>query len=210
MRTYIESEDVPRKRDKEVSKQKLIEAGVEVFALRGYDAATTKEVALKAGVSEGLIHRYFQSKAGLLIAIIKSFHEEEAKCSLPVAKAGCDLETEIRALLENDIDHAKENKDFMRVAVSRSIVDPAIAKEISSDLFESKVPELALRLKDHVKQGHMKPQKDYEGVALSLLAMGFSIGFHGHVLFGIPEERSRELCRIFAKILAKGLSQEAK
>jgi hypothetical protein len=56
----------------------------------------------------------------------------------------------------------------------------------------------------------MKPQKDYEGVALSLLAMGFSIGFHGHVLFGVPEDRSRELCRLFAKVLAKGLSADTK
>ena len=46
-----------------------------VFAKRGYDAATTREVAQAAGVSEQLIQRYFGGKAGLLRAVMKNYAE---------------------------------------------------------------------------------------------------------------------------------------
>ena len=59
-----------RRRDKEATKAALLAAGVQVFAERGYDAATTREVAQAAGVNEQLIQRYFGGKAGLLLAII--------------------------------------------------------------------------------------------------------------------------------------------
>ncbi len=213
MRTYKEKETVTappekkiKKRDKDATKLALLQAGLEVFASRGYDAATTKEVALQAGVSEGLIQRYYQSKAGLLLAIIKHFQKEEEDChQLPPASSSSNLEAELRAFLEHHIDHAQENKDFMRVAVSRSIVDPDIAKEIAIHLFEGKVPALVERLESHLKKGGMAKQKDIQGIALTLLTVGFSLGFHGHILFGLPAERSRELCAIFAKILASGM-----
>ena len=69
--------------------QALLAAGVQVFAERGYDAATTREVAQAAGVNEQLIQRYFGGKAGLLLAIIERFGEEERRnCSLPPPCAG--------------------------------------------------------------------------------------------------------------------------
>src|SRR5256885_1648577 len=61
---------VARRRDKEAPKKALCAAAVEVFARSGFDGATTREVATRAGVSEGLIQRYFGGKAGLLQAIV--------------------------------------------------------------------------------------------------------------------------------------------
>ena len=43
-----------RRRDKAATQQALLTAGVQVFAARGYDAATTREVAQTAGVNEQL------------------------------------------------------------------------------------------------------------------------------------------------------------
>ena len=55
--------------------EKIIEAGLELFAQEGYAATSTNKVAKRAGVSEGLIFRHFINKEGLLKAIIK-FGEE--------------------------------------------------------------------------------------------------------------------------------------
>jgi AcrR family transcriptional regulator len=55
----------PGKRDKEKRQRSLIDAANAVFAEHGYDAATTRAVAERAGCSEGLIHRYFGGKRGL-------------------------------------------------------------------------------------------------------------------------------------------------
>lgn len=49
----------------------IIQAALELFAKEGYHATSTNKVAKKAGVSEGLVFRHFENKAGLLEAILK-------------------------------------------------------------------------------------------------------------------------------------------
>ena len=51
------------------ARAKLIAAGFRVLSERGYEAATVKEVAKEAGVNQGLVHYYFGSKDGLLLAV---------------------------------------------------------------------------------------------------------------------------------------------
>jgi AcrR family transcriptional regulator len=60
-----------RTRDRAGKKQALIDAALKLFASKGYDATTTREIAACAGCAEGLIHRYFSGKAGLLPALME-------------------------------------------------------------------------------------------------------------------------------------------
>jgi len=48
----------------------LIDSATRAFARNGFEAATTRQIAAEAGCSEGLIHRYFGGKAGLLDAVL--------------------------------------------------------------------------------------------------------------------------------------------
>jgi TetR/AcrR family transcriptional repressor of bet genes len=57
----------------EVHRRKaLIDATVETIHARGFGDATMSEIARRAGVSGGLAHHYFGSKAGLLNATMRS------------------------------------------------------------------------------------------------------------------------------------------
>jgi AcrR family transcriptional regulator len=47
----------------------LYEAALDLIAERGYEAATLREVALRAGVSPGLLYRYFPSKRSVVLAL---------------------------------------------------------------------------------------------------------------------------------------------
>ena len=78
-------EKMPRKRDKEASKQALLRAGLDVFSKYGYEASTTKMVAAEAGLNEQLITRYFGGKSGLLLAALAAFIDEEADDYYPPA-----------------------------------------------------------------------------------------------------------------------------
>lgn len=51
-------------------KEAIIEAAVELFAERGFHAASTAEVAALAGVSEGIIFYYFKNKEGILVELL--------------------------------------------------------------------------------------------------------------------------------------------
>lgn len=60
--------EVKRRRPRGEPRRLLLEAGRDVFNRKGYVSASTREIAEQAGVSETLIYRYFNTKAGL-------FHE---------------------------------------------------------------------------------------------------------------------------------------
>jgi AcrR family transcriptional regulator len=54
----------------EERRQQIVEAALRVFAARGFDAATTKDIAHEAGVTPGLIYHYFEDKRALLATIL--------------------------------------------------------------------------------------------------------------------------------------------
>ena len=50
-------------------RERIVEAATRLFAERGYAATSTREVAAAAGVSEGLIFKYYPTKRQLLEAV---------------------------------------------------------------------------------------------------------------------------------------------
>ena len=52
-------------------KKRILDTALELFAMEGYAATSTSRIAKIAGVSEGLIFRHFESKKGLLNALIE-------------------------------------------------------------------------------------------------------------------------------------------
>ena len=56
------------------AKPKIERAALEVFVDRGVDAATTKLIAARAGVSEGAIYRHWKSKDELALGLFMATH----------------------------------------------------------------------------------------------------------------------------------------
>lgn len=48
----------------------ILDAAEQVFAASGYDGAAMREIALRAGVAQGLIHYHFKTKAQLFEAMV--------------------------------------------------------------------------------------------------------------------------------------------
>jgi AcrR family transcriptional regulator len=59
-------------RDAARSREQLLAAATELFAERGYDRTTTREIGEQAGVDPALIARYFGSKTGLYLATLQA------------------------------------------------------------------------------------------------------------------------------------------
>lgn len=56
------------------AKAKIERAALTLFATRGVDGVSTREIAGAAGVSEGLIYRHFKSKDGLAAELFETIH----------------------------------------------------------------------------------------------------------------------------------------
>ncbi|MDR5762080.1 helix-turn-helix domain-containing protein [Caballeronia sp. LZ035] len=56
--------------------KEILQAGREVFAEKGYDAATSAEIAQRAGISEATVFSYFSGKRELCARVIADWYDE--------------------------------------------------------------------------------------------------------------------------------------
>lgn len=61
-----------RQRQAAARRDEILKTALGLFAERGFDATSTKQIAKEAGIAEGLIFHYFPTKAGLLTAILEN------------------------------------------------------------------------------------------------------------------------------------------
>ena len=61
------------------AKDRLYETALRLIAARGYEATTLRDVAKAAGVSVGLLYRYFPSKHAVVIALYDQLSSEYAR-----------------------------------------------------------------------------------------------------------------------------------
>jgi AcrR family transcriptional regulator len=71
-----------RRRDATRTREALVEAAVALFADRGFEGATTREIGERAGVDPALIARYFGSKAALYLEALRKEVGDEVPADL--------------------------------------------------------------------------------------------------------------------------------
>ena len=77
----IEMQTLAKEPKRERGKQRvaaLIDAGAELFAEKGYEAATMTEIAGRAGAAIGSLYQFFPSKEALAEAVFNRFAERAA------------------------------------------------------------------------------------------------------------------------------------
>jgi TetR/AcrR family transcriptional regulator len=58
-------------------RRQLLDTALDIFSRKGFDGATTKEIATAAGVTEAIIFRHFPSKQALYAAVIDDHHTND-------------------------------------------------------------------------------------------------------------------------------------
>jgi AcrR family transcriptional regulator len=190
-----------KKRDRGARERALVLAATRLFATRGFEAATTREIAAEAGCAEGLIHRYFGNKAGLLAAIIDRRASPEVESLPDQFPLTAKLEEEILQLVDWEVDHAWENRDFLRVMIPRTILDPALGQVIGRVGSAQRAEAVARRLGKH-EQSRALTREDLEALADSIAMIGFMFGFVRPVLFGEDRARAKQAAMALARLLA--------
>jgi AcrR family transcriptional regulator len=192
----------------QLRRRALVDAATAVFAEKGYDAATTREIAERSGSSEGLIHRYFGSKHGLLLAILGSKADDVMGQSAAAMPPRETLGEELEQLLCWPLDVFWEQRDFMRVCVSQSAIDAEVGRIVGERLNGSRVEFIAQRLVLHQRAGRIRADVDVAAVALSISGLNISMGFFGQVVFEIGGGRARAIALETARIMARGLAAD--
>ena len=134
-------------RDRDAKQQALIVAALKLFASKGYDATTTREIATCAGCAEGLIHRYFRSKAGLLSALIGHRISQEVADLAHHVRPAQSLKDEYLQLVDWAVEHMWADREFLRVALPRAVLDPSFGRALRRVGPQQKARAIAQRLK---------------------------------------------------------------
>ncbi|MCC9306587.1 TetR family transcriptional regulator [Kitasatospora sp. RB6PN24] len=72
----------PRRRDAARSRELLLQAAIELFADRGFDRTTTRDIGERAGVDPALIARYFGGKVQLYLAAVRAEQGDQPPADL--------------------------------------------------------------------------------------------------------------------------------
>ncbi len=194
-----------RKRDRAGKQKALLQAALRLFATKGYERTTTREIAAAAGCAEGLIHRYFKGKAGLLTALVEYHISDELMGMRQRPLSAVGLEEEFLQLVDWEIEYLWKNRDFLRVFISRGLVDPSLGGVISRAILSPRTHAVMERLKHH-RQCVSLPQEELEVLARSVGVFGFVFGFMRPVVLGQDRSQARNMAAILAAMLVRGLS----
>lgn len=191
----------PKKRDREGSTQRILQAGLEIFSEVGYDAATTKMISKRADLNESLIQRYFKSKSNLLAEVTYSCIDALSK-EKPYPPAETPQE-EIYRFLVNKLESINKNIKFFRVILSRILVDSQMGLELQkrkpSDLFFTE------RLSMFQKKGLIRADLDIGELVPLITNQSFAITITELILSNKNIESCKKQLLAFSKNLTKGI-----
>lgn len=107
----------------EQTRQRILEAALELFRAKGFAAATMREVAAAAGMATGAAYYYFASKEAIVLAFYDRAREEMAPLVDEALAGEKKLEARLRALIGMKLRYFAPNRKFLG-ALLGSAADP--------------------------------------------------------------------------------------
>ena len=197
----------PRRRNRESTQKALIVAAASVFSDKGYEGATTRAIAEAAGCSEGLIHRYFANKEGLLLAVLRTEiadNEYSPFLDLPLQTS---VEEEARQILFRSVRSMTERSELMRVVLSRVMLDPAFRSDFNRiSVRGSLAVGLEPRLRRYADAGLIDQEVDVAAAAELLISLSFQVGFVHRELHQTSSQQVQKLIEDFAVLFGRAVS----
>lgn len=104
-----------KKRDEQSARTALVEAGIKLFAEKGYASTAVREIVSLAGVTKPVLYYYFQNKEGLFRSILDSAAESQGQLlAEALGMTGTVLER-ISFLYRRIYEELAENRDLFRM-----------------------------------------------------------------------------------------------
>ena len=125
---------------------------------------------------EGLIHRYFRGKAGLLSALIRHRISKEVADLTHNVRPAQSLKEEYLQLVDWAVEHMWEDREFLRVALPRAVLDPTFGRALRQISPQPKARAIATRLKKF-KECRSLPPADLDALVQLVTVLGFMFGF---------------------------------
>jgi AcrR family transcriptional regulator len=184
----------------------ILSAAETVFSQKGYERATTREIAETADISEGTLYNYFGSKSELLSAVAQSFGDG-------IAREIADIEAEsphdmMSQLLTARLRSGRERRLLM-LFLYEARLNPEVHRQFIQHSLQRIIAETERRFEQWAANGVIRTiDPALAARAISATIMGFAalyeMGQYGNEKNGFsPERWGRELSDLFLDGLRK-------
>jgi AcrR family transcriptional regulator len=112
----------------------ILASARQVFSEKGYGAAAVGEIAERAGVVEGTVYSYFESKRALLISVMKCFFEELISDTESGLRAVRGTENQLRFVIRRHLETFTSDLGLCRVIIREARPDVALYDEAILEL----------------------------------------------------------------------------
>jgi AcrR family transcriptional regulator len=141
-------------------RRQIVDGAAQVFAEKGYHAATTREIAQAADVSEGSIYHYFDSKKDLLLAIMDRLRLSQPPSSSSAPDdAGqmppVDPRDVLKIVIRDRQAFAMEQQPMLRAVMSEILIDEAFAERYYGELLALSIEMMERYLQALIDQGRI-------------------------------------------------------
>jgi len=132
------------------TRDRILETSIELFAEKGFNGTTTKEIAERAEVNESLIFRHFSTKRELYGAIIERKIDEEPGIEMPLHehKNSKDVRLIFTAIAERMFDKCGKDSSFIRLLHFSALE----GHELSDMFFDTYVEYVNTLLCDYIEK----------------------------------------------------------
>ncbi len=179
------------------TQERIVDASLAEFAANGYDAASTNRIVAEAGISKGVLFKYFEDKAGLFLyvadAALHSYFE-----GLPDGPQ-LNLTEWMRATTAYKLRFLREKPRAYQLFI-RMMKDPAhpvYARAIATQTAELK--EVGRTMTGWVADANLRPGVTLERL-VSLLGW-ISAGLQDKILAILPDVVDENLEQAFDRVL---------
>ncbi len=189
-------------------KNQILDAAAVMFAEKGFHQTTTRDIAKQAGISEGTIYNYFDSKTTLLLGIFERMKAAVQPDDDPTV-ADIDLRSFIKMFLAHPLTALREdNFALFRVVTSEMLINDELRT-----LYVEHILEPTLKLGEAYLQAHMQKQgKDLVNARLTIrIISGMVQGLIIQNILGDPvlEAQWDELPDFLTDLLLEGLAGDS-
>lgn len=113
-----------REKQKRETRSKILQAALELFAEKGFEGASIRDIASKAGVLHGLIKYHFDGKDQLWRAAVDYlFERQREEMALPPGSQNWSTEKQTRDWLRRYVHYCARHPEHARIMAQESIRD---------------------------------------------------------------------------------------
>jgi AcrR family transcriptional regulator len=194
------------------TRSQLIDAAAQVFARRGFQAASVEEIAEEAGYSHGAVYSNFEGKADLFLAVFEDYMAERVRELAETQAALADdasLEVRARALADQWMDRLARDRESFALHMeflAHAGRDPQLARRFGTR--SSAMREAVARYISHYQQeAGLEPAMPTDDLALILRALGIGLAIESLVS---PEAVRHNLDGDFSLLRERGQAKQSR